>query len=315
MGWVAKQMAEKYPGLTEEQIWVLEFCGKAACEYLKEKYCKQSGNPVRVDLVSITHHKGRVGTARKLFEKRGLITPIYSTDAAPVYEKVDEICLKEGKECDFDVSGCSHDSKNTAHVSRIQSYIVLSYMNAREQMYIYAHQDEYDFCCVANKDAFGKTNTKTLKVFPKNKLPTLEANIIRARVTEYARGNVREILPKILGYTPRALHNDACDELKDSDLRSSVHSSAQCNRSDPFTEEDLTERIAVAARQIRFLRRTVRELLDLRRYIRENSENKLIEIAEDHLMYMAPILINDADEKIRSFAKALLSGTSTVESD
>jgi hypothetical protein len=218
-------MAEKYPGLTEEQIWVLEFCGHAAYEYLKEKYSKQSGNPICVDAVRITNHKGRTGTARKLFEKRGLITPAYSDLFYPVIEKVEEICLKEGKERDFNVSGL--DSNKVAHTSRFQSYVVLSYMNAREQMYVYTHQDEYNFYSVGDKDSFGKTNTKTMKVFPKRLLPTLEANILKARVTEYARGNVREVLPKVLGYTPRALHNSAWDELRDCDLRSSVYACAQ----------------------------------------------------------------------------------------
>jgi hypothetical protein len=187
-------------------------------------------------------------------------------------------------------------------------------MNAREQMYVYTHQDEYNFYSVGDKDSFGKTNTKTMKVFPKRLLPTLEANIIKARVTEYARGNVREVLPKILGYSPRALHNSAWDELRDCDLRSSVYACAQYDK-DPFTEENLTERIAMAARQMRFLRRSIHELLDLRRYVRQHGESKIIEVTEDHLMYQAPIWINDADARLRSFAKALLSGSSTLETD
>jgi len=314
--WVAREHAKQYPGLTEEQIWVLEFCGIAACEYLIEKYSKQSGNPVRVDAVRITNHKGRTGTARKLFEKHGLIEPSYSDFLTPIFKKVEEICLKEGVAPTFDMDGC--DTKKEPHVSRIQSYKVLKYLKARELMYVYTHQDEYDFYSVGDTDSFGKTNTKTLKVFSKKDLPTLEANILKARITEYARGHVREVLPKIIGYTLRALHNNSFAEIHDDEdgfLTNKVNHCAHCDEKEPLTNEALTERIGEAARQMRFLRRTIRELLDLRRYVRQHGEEKIIETAEEHLMYQAPLWINVPDRKLREFAKALLSGVNVVESD
>jgi len=323
---------EEYKGMPEKDIWVIKLCGYYTEKRLFNKYTHNAKNSV-LKISYICHDLRRINTVRKHLESLNLIVPapawLKEEILNPVEENIEKILSNYATKPKFNISGIKKEKKYSYSTEkespvkcRLDCYKKIYTMLAGEIIYIYLHQDEYDFQEVIKKSS-NYTET-TLRVYPVNSIDTLEENILNAKISKFAKENVQEILSKVLGSEIQTFHNRyreySWDEGKTPDkhfTKEAYLPVAEYDSDSQFTLIDIQNRITLVKEQQRFLDRALYELLMLQKQAQDLGEEKfqetILETTRRTITEMAPIWAFDTeDTSKREIALTLLKGTSKI---
>ncbi len=323
---------EEYKDMPEKDIWVIKLCGYYTEKSLFKKYTPDIKTS-EIKISDICHDLRRINTVRKHLESLNLIVPapawLKMGILNPVEEDIEKILSDYATKPKFNISGIKKEKeysysteKESPVKCRLDCYKKIDTMLAGEIIYIYLHQDEYDFQKITKK--MNKYSETALRVYPVNGIDTLEENILNAKLNKFAKENVQEILSKVSGSKIQALYNRYREYSFDEGEISGKHFTkeaylpvAEYDSDSQFTLTDIQNRIALVKKQQRFLDRALYELLMLQKQAQDLGEEKfqetILETTRETITERAPIWAFDTENTSkRELALTLLKGTSII---
>ena len=297
----------------ETQLWTLLTLGKYALYKIKQKYDEaESIKPDRPTLCSLVGDGRRYPTVRKYLQEKGLIEESFRTDTTMDIIEEEAEKLLEGfmKEPSFNTTGYimkkasrySYEKELLPVTDLSEVYRDVDNLNAYEIIYVYLHQDKYDFRIfstttiseVKSRSYFGtKKHEYTrhkLKIYPLDAIGYAgDASLIAAGET-YALSHSNEALTATFGIKFRAL-----DDKKEF-----------------LTNEVIDARVACVEDKLRLLHRTLKELKVLQRKAKElgddNLKKKVIESGIRYVKRSAPLWINSKDKEKKDLSILMCKG-------
>lgn len=312
--------SERTKKLPEKERWVARFCAKYV-EILLESEYEGKTQGQYIDSTRICHDGRRISTVRRALEEKDLIEVSYDKDGSLKYipEAIEKLLPKYAEKPVFEVEGYIESNKylhsRSAAKNIYELYRCMSSLSGPEAIYVYLHKDEYDIQTTkktitgsACRGYFHRTFTD-VKLFPKALIKHLNDTVLDVNALQYASQHVRDILPSILDHPVRGLQSKIHRSWSDDPAPECC-----CIPDDmEWTEKELTDRLQEALRLRRLLDRTSRELLEIRRRLRETGgDEKFKELlcrkASEVILEQAPLKINSGDDTEKAFARTFLSG-------
>lgn len=297
-----------YDNLGEQDRWRLLLCGLYALRELQIKY----NNNVKVSNIStgyLCYDKRRTPTVRKFLEGIKLVEESFRTseDLSPIPAEVEKLLEGFSKEPQFNTSGYItkkssyswEKEKQTPITDLGQVYQDTNDLNAFEIIYVYLHQDLYDFrefkhtTHYRNRSRYsGKTSHTNyyLKIYPLSAIPSASNSSLVASGETFAKAHATKILSAAFKLKFRAL-----------------------NDKEPFTElEKISSRLSSVEEKLRLLHRTRRELLVLQRMAQELGDETLNKIVVDtgvaYIRRKAPLWLNSVDKEEKDLSMLVCKG-------
>jgi hypothetical protein len=210
-----------------------------------------------------------------------------------------------------------YTSNNKAPAFSIYNfYREVTKLCSKDLIYVYCHQDEYDFKYFPET----KNHSAKVKLYPKALIDKLQDNIYKMHALYYGKDHLPVALERLYGWKVRAIHNDI-GHVDPEDDHKNFLPVAEFDKDTPLTEEELTRRIVQAARQTRFLRRACKEMFQLRAELRKLGtttalEKKIQEGMSEHILEMSPLWINTEEYSLeyeKKLSKMFLKGPSVLK--
>lgn len=312
--------------------WLTKFLGCYAHDKLIMKYFNHNKDErFAISLNCICSDKRRAPTVRKFLESRNLIVPTYFNPVVPIDEEVEKILSGSSKEPSFDLTAMKsryrHGYTEDLPMDNPEDgYKTISDFISEEYVYIYLHQEEYDFKNVTHKYTNGKTGSTReshyLKLFPKALIASLDENIVDKHIEVYALEHIQEVMSNAFGIKLYALHNCVpifMDEEERAKLpfHPIVYESGShtlYNKDKNFSREDLNNRVENVREMARFYGRALKELLVLQRHCNKLGEDQfkkhIHNTSRSILQDQAPMWLHDDNESKQALAMMVLKGTS-----
>ena len=296
---------------TPAEQWVMRFCGYYAENKLKALFNIDTHEAIPVR--SIESDRRRENTVA-----RALVDAGVAVDWLHPSDKIETIMAPLGKMPAFNTNGYiekeDHYSGNkiTVFKNGYQSYRNVEELDACESIYVYLHQNEFDFRYMEIKTKINPYTTserteKKLKLFPKALLNTLDANLFRAKAKEYATNNMNEALQAAYGLAFRSFKTPM--EGHPEYVGFDTH--IDTDKSEWLTVAKLDERLAKAQAQAKFLARSIKELKVLRCKTQDDAqyEKTVVDATLEYLHSQAPLWVVDEDKDRKTLAMQLLNNT------
>lgn len=302
-----------YKNLSENEVWVLLLCGNYAYNKLLEKYDTKKDTKLTYRLGNYCNDKRRYPTVLKQLRKVNLIKDAYQDNITPDESNIEGILPGFSVEPAFDASGVkkvkeysySNDEEKPLK-ERGEAYKSLDSLNAYEVIYVYLHQDEYDFAEFKHTtsytdrrhySAYRTFDTYTVKIYPKKLDSTLEEGIIAESIKDYAKKHGREILSAAFKLNIQDIHDDH----------------------PYFTIQDLRNRYQEVSKKIKYLESVKTELeailteIGISNMSEEEYLDKILKASRDYTTQQSPIWIFDEEHKDKQeLAKKLIKGTDLI---
>lgn len=302
-------------GLSEEQRWERRLCGTYADNLLREKFGMEI---LPIDEGRVCSDGRRTPTVRKKLAH--MLDSPYDFKVhhdtwekiAPKYAIAPEFRMDGTKE----VSKYSYSNRETVAMdNRYDAYRNIKELNPGETIYVWLHLDEYDYQCIHRKEKNASTRYSGNSyrewddhlIFPADSQEDIEKSVYQAKLFDYVSKHIEDVLTA------------TCD----MDVKRLLGQEAQTRRIDShelkneskFTDETLTEKIRLAASQMRFLRRTIKELLEFRGHLRRAGGHQgFIEEAMNKtgkwIQHNAPkFVLQDSNKQLKELADLCLKGS------
>jgi hypothetical protein len=297
-----------YNDLSTYDIWVLLTLGNYALYKLTEKYENKISCPT---LHNFVYDRRGCPKVRKYLVSKGLIKNTFwnDTDLNFVEEEVEKLLPGSMKEPEFNTSGYIKETeydlsnKKATPITNIGDiYRNLYDLNAYEIIYVYLHQDKYDFRIFSTKTITRNEKKHTthenmrheLKIYPVDAIKDAGSASLIAAGETYSKAHACEVLTATFGIKFRAL-----DDSKDF-----------------LTLEAIHNRVEKVEEKLRLLRRTCAELKVLRRKAAKMGDEALSKIViETGLKYVrrsAPLWLNSDDREKKNLAILLCKGAYVI---
>jgi len=299
-----------YKALSQYDKWILLTLGEYAHYKLNEKY-DDKNRTSRPTLHGFITDGRRYPTVRKYLVSKGLIKDSFWNDTVLdfVEEEVERLLPGSMKEPEFNTSGYiktrkySWSDEEAIPITNLGDvYRKVDNMNAFEIIYVYLHQNEYDFRMFSTKTIIKNERDNTtkenmyyeLKVYPVNVISDSGRASLIASGESYSKAHSCEVLTATFGIKFRSL-----DDSKDF-----------------LTLTAITDRIEKVEEKLRLLRRTCAELKVLRRKAEEMGDEALSKnIIETGLTYVrrsVPLWLQSKEPEKQNLARLLCTGTNIV---
>jgi hypothetical protein len=317
--------SERTKKLPEKERWVARLCAKYVSILLESEYEGKTQGQY-INSIRICHDGRRISTVRRALEEKDLIVVSYDKNGSLKYipEAIEKLLPKYAEKPVFEVEGYidpqrsyRRDSNKYTHSRSAakniyELYRCMSSLSSSEAIYVYLHKDEYDIQTpkktITGSAYFHRTFTD-VKLFPKALIKHLNDTVLDVNALQYASQHVRDIFPSIVDHPVRGLQSKIHRSWLDDPAPECC-----CIPDDmEWTEKELTDRLQEALRLRRLLDRTSRELLEIRRRLRQTGgDEKFKELlcrkAAEVILEQAPLKINSGDDTEKAFARMFLSG-------
>lgn len=303
-----------YKGINNTELWILLTLGHYALYKIQEKY--DTKNSIRRPTIcGLVRDGRRYPTVRRFLVDNNLIKDSFRTDTIMDFidEEIEKLLPGSMKEPQFNTSGYitkkehSWSDEEQVPVTDLgEVFIDVDKFNAYEIIYVYLHQNEYDFRMFSTKTistnrsrySFGGSTNEywhhDLKIYPLAEMSGAgDASLIAAGET-YSKAHACEVLTATFGINFRAL-----DDSKDF-----------------LTLAAINERVEKVEEKLRLLHRACAELKVLRRKAAKMGDEALsksvIETGLHYVRRSAPLWLNSDDKEKKNLATLLCKGTNIV---
>lgn len=304
-----------YKDLPNTELWTLLTLGHYALYKIQEKY--DTENTIRRPTIcGLVQDGRRYPTVRRFLVDNNLIKDSYRTDTIMDFidEEIEKLLAGSMKEPEFNTSGYitkkEHSWSNEEKIPVTdlgEVFIDVEKFNAYEIIYVYLHQDEYDFRMFStktitsnhrNRYSYSSSSSEythhDLKIYPLAEMSGAGDASLIAAGESYSIAHAKEILTATFGLTFRAI-----DDSKEF-----------------MTLEAVNERVEKVEEKLRLLRRTCKELKVLRRKAAKLGDEALsksiIDTGLNYVRRSAPLWLNSDDEEKKNLATLLCKGTNII---
>lgn len=304
-----------YENIGQYEMWVLLTLGHYALYKIQERYDSENTTR-RPTICGLVQDGRRYPTVRKYLVEKGLIKDSFRTDTTMDFidEEIEKLLPGSMKEPQFNTSGYIKKKREYSSGEDLipvtdlgEVFIDVENFNAYEIIYVYLHQNEYDFRMFStktistnrrNRYSYGSSTSEyihhDLKIYPLAEMSGAgDASLIAAGET-YSKAHACEVLTATFGIKFRGLDDDK----------------------DFLTLAAINERVEKVEEKLRLLHRACAELKVLRRKAAKMGDEalskKVIDTGLHYVRRSAPLWLNSNNREKKNLAQLLCKGTNIV---
>ena len=203
------------------------------------------------------------------------------------------------------------------NADRVSGYPKIAVINSRGLIHYYFNKSRY---IVSDRMEFGfdhygkrdNNETRVIRLYPKKLESKAERGVFLKQVEKYYSSNMDKTIELLYGFTPEVLMTGGREFFSGNDLRNLSPERVNGLALDDIDKDDIRERLSDARKLKEYADASVRDLEKLVTKVPVSHEKimkSFFKTAEAHLESVAPLLINDEDEKLKALATLIMSGS------